>query len=100
MDLPSGVVVQRSDWIDPCLNCFPCSVEVIGLVEDRSLNATTAVVTHDDDAADFEFGHTVGNDGDGVEVSSSVLVRDVSFGEKDTRGRRENCSFGNPGVAE
>ena len=80
------------------MNCFPCSVEVIGLFEDRSLNTATAVVTHDDDVVDFEFGHTVGDDGDGVEVSSSVLVRDVSFGEKDTRGRREICSFGNSRV--
>ena len=38
-------------------------------------------MAHDDDMTDPEFRHAVCKDGDGVEVSLSVLVRDVTFGE-------------------
>jgi hypothetical protein len=99
IDSPSGIVVQRSDRIDPCLDCFSCFVEVVGFVEDGSLNATTTVMAHDQDMADLEFRHTVRDDGDGIKISGAVLIRDVAFGEEDTRGRSENGSFGNPGVA-
>lgn len=81
------------------MDCLSCPVEVVGLVEGGSLNTTTPIMAHDDDVADLEFRHTVRDDGDGVEVPIKVLVRDVAFGEEDTRGRRENRSFGNSGVA-
>lgn len=51
--LPSGVVVQSSDRINPSLDYLPCSVETVGLVKDRRLNTTAAVMTRDDDVADF-----------------------------------------------
>lgn len=76
-----------------------CPVEVFGLVEDGTLNTTTPVMTHDEDVADLEFCHSVRDGGDGVEVPFNVLVRDVAFGEEDTRGRRENRSFRNSGIA-
>ena len=97
--LPSGVLVQRSDGIDPRLDCFSCSVEVVGLAEDRCLNTTTTVMTHDDNVADPEFRYTVCDDGYGVKVSSSILICDVAFGEENTGRSRENRSFGNSGVA-
>ena len=50
--LPSGVVVQGSDRIDPSLDCLSRSVEVVGPVKDRSLNTTTAVVARNEDVAD------------------------------------------------
>ena len=81
------------------MNCFSCSVEVVGLVEDGSLNTTTAVMAHDDDMTDSELGHTVREDGDSVKVLTTVLVRDITFGEEDTRRRGEDSSFGNSGVA-
>ena len=99
IDSPSGVVVQRSDRIDPRLDCFSCFVEVVGFVEDGSLNATTTVMAHDQYMADLEFRHTIRDDGDGIKISSAVLVRDVAFGEEDTGGRSKNGSFGNPRVA-
>lgn len=96
---PSGVIVQLSDRIDPILDYFSCPIEIFGSVEDGSLDAATTVMTHDDDMADSEFRHTVCKDGDGVEVSASVLVRDVTFGEEDTWERSEDSSFGDSGVA-
>lgn len=98
-DLPSGIVVQRPDGVDPCLDRFSCIVEFGGLVEDGSLNTTAAVVTHNDDVANIECRHTVRDSGKGIEVSSGVLVRDVTFGEEDTGGRGKDGSFGNSGVA-
>lgn len=80
------------------MDCFSCSVEVVGLVEDGSLDTTTAVMTHDDDVADFECRYTVRDDGDCVKVSISVLVRNVAFGEEDTGRRREDGSFRNSRV--
>jgi len=50
-DLPSRVVVQGSDRINPILNCLSRTVEVVGPVEDRSLNTTAAVMARDDDVA-------------------------------------------------
>ena len=91
-------MVQRSDRIDPILDYFPCSVKITGPVEDSSLDTTTAVMAHDDDMANIEFCYTVGEDGGGVEVSTSVLVRDVTFGEEHTWERSEDSSFGNSGV--
>ena len=70
-----------------------CSVEVGGLVKDRSLNATASIMAHDNDVADVEVCHAVREGGNGVKVSGSVLIRDVPFGEKNTRGRREDGSF-------
>jgi len=98
IDLPSGIVVQRSDGIDPCLDCFTCTIELVGLVEGGSLNAPAAVMPHDDNVADLECRHTVRDRGDGVEVFVGILVCDVTFGEEDTRGRGEDGSFGNSGV--
>ena len=97
IDLPSGTVVQRSDGFDPCLDCFSCTVEVVGLIEDGSLNATAAVVTHDDNVANIEIRHTVCDCGHGVKVY--VLVRDVTRGEEDARRRGKDGSFGNSRVA-
>lgn len=98
MDLPSGVIVQCSDRIDPSLDHFPSSVEIVWPVEDSSLDTTTAVMAHDEDMTDIEFRHTVGEDGGGVDVSTGVLVRDVTLGEQDTWERSEDGSFGSPGV--
>jgi hypothetical protein len=95
--ITSGIVVQRSDGIDPCLDCFSCTVEVVGLVEGSSLNATAAIVAHDDNVADVESRHTVCDSGDGVKVY--VLVRDVTCGEDGTRGRGKDGPFRNSGVA-
>jgi hypothetical protein len=96
---PGRVVVQRSYWVDPSLNCFSGSVEMVGLVEDGSLNTSTAVMAHDNDVTNSEFGHTVREDGDGVEVFTNVLVRDVTFSEEDARWGREDSPFRNSGVA-
>ena len=90
-------MVQRSDRIDPRLECFSCSVEVCWLVEDGSLDTTTSVMTHDDDVTNIEVCYTVSEDGDGVKVT--VLVRDVAFGEEGTGEGCEDRSFGSSGVA-
>lgn len=63
------------------------------------MNTTTAVMTHDDDVANPESRHTVRNGGDGIEIRTSVLVRDVAFSEEVAGERRENGPFGNSGVA-
>jgi hypothetical protein len=81
------------------LDYLSCSVEIFRPVEDGSLDTTAAVMAHDDDMADFEFRHAICEDGDGVEVSASVLVRDVTFGEEDTWERSEDGSLGDSGVA-
>ena len=96
IDLPSGVVVQASNWLDPILDCLSCTVEVARPVEDRSLNTTAAIVTHDDDVADVEVRHAVREGGDGVAVP--VLIRNVASGEKSTRGSIKDSSFRNPRV--
>jgi hypothetical protein len=94
IDLPSGAVVQRSDRFDPILDHFSCPVEIVGPVEDGSLDTTAAVMTHDDNMADIEVRHTICKGGGGAEVSTRVLIRDVTFGEKDTWERSEDGSFG------
>lgn len=91
-------MVQGSDRINPRLNCLSCPIEVVGPVKDRSLDTTAAVMARDDDMANTQCCHSVRDAGDGVKVLSKVLIRDVAFGEKSTRGRREDGSFGNSGV--
>lgn len=100
IDSPGGVMVQLSDRIDPSLNHFSCSVEIVGPVENRGLDTTTAVMAHDDDMADRKLHHTICKDGGGIEVPANVPVRDVTFGEEDTWGRSEDSPFRSSRVAE
>lgn len=96
IDLPGGVVVQHSNWLDPILDRLSCTVEIARPVKDCSLNTTAAIVTHDDDVADIEVRHAVREGGEGVAVP--VLVRDVASGEKGTRRNIKDGSFRNPRV--
>lgn len=68
-------------------------------VKNRSLNATAAIMSHDDDVADVEVHHTIRDDCLDIKVAVPVLVRDVAFCEKSTGSGSKDSSLRNPRVA-
>lgn len=55
-------MVQISNRLNPILEYLSCFVEIGGPVKNRSLNATTAIMSHDDDVADVKVRHAVRDD--------------------------------------
>jgi hypothetical protein len=80
------------------LDYLSCIVEIARPVKDRSLNTTTAIMSHDDDLADVEVHHAVRDGGHGTVVVAPVLVRDVAVGEKSAGEGSKDISLRNPGV--
>lgn len=99
--LPSRSLEKVPDRFDPVLHG---TVSVAGLArrprQDRSTNATAAIMTHHNHVPDTQLGDGVRQNADGVDVVRDVAVGDVTLGEECSRCRIEDDTFGHTGIAK
>jgi hypothetical protein len=97
-NVPRGRLEDLANGLNPCLNGAVGGINTSRRGNDGCSNATTSVMTHEDDVLHTELSDSVGKDGLSVGVGGVVLVSDVALGEESTRLSPEDGSFANSAV--